>query len=87
MGLSADGLPFDTPDGEPVHCIVLLATPVKARDHHLEVLAALATAVSSHPNLQRRLYDAKSPAHAYGILHAEDAEDFNYFLEDDREDA
>ncbi len=28
MGLSRRGLPFSTPDGRPVHCVVLLASPV-----------------------------------------------------------
>jgi hypothetical protein len=29
-----------------------------------------------------RLIGAKSPAHAYEILHGEETEDFNYFLEE-----
>ena len=83
MGISATGLQIDTPDGEPLHCIILLATPKSQRDRHLEVLAALAKAVSGDANVQRQLYHARTPAHAYEILHAEDAEDFNYYLEED----
>ncbi len=81
MGISREGLGYLTPDGTPIHCMVLLATPVTERDRHLEVLAALARAVSSDRNIQRQLFHAKSPAHAYEILHAEEFEDFNYFLE------
>jgi len=81
MGISPRGVPADTPDGRPVHCIVLLATPEGQHDHHLEVLAALAKAIDTDPNIRDGLYHARSPAHAYELLHAEDAEDFNYFLE------
>ena len=82
MGLSREGLPFETPDDHPVHCIVLLATPMGERDRHLEVLAALARTVGSDLAVQQQLYNSKSPAHAYEILHGEETEDFNYFLDD-----
>ena len=81
MGISRRGLDFDTPDGRPVHCMVVLATPPDQRDRHLEILAALAHAVGTDPNVQQQLFNAQSPAHAYEILHTEEAEDFNYFLE------
>ncbi len=83
MGISAEGLHIDTPDGVPVHCMVLLATPRSQRDRHLEVLAALARAFGSDRNIQSQLFGAHSPAHAYEILHAEESEDFNYFLDDE----
>lgn len=83
MGISPEGIPAPTPDGRPVHCIVLLATPEGQQDRHLEVLAALAKAIDTDPNIRDGLYHARSPAHAYELLHAEDAEDFNYFLEDE----
>ena len=82
MGLSRAGLPLPTPDGHPLHCVVLLATPVGERDRHLEVLAALARTLGADPAVQQQLYNAKSPAHAYEILHGEETEDFNYFLDD-----
>jgi Kef-type K+ transport system membrane component KefB/mannitol/fructose-specific phosphotransferase system IIA component (Ntr-type) len=82
MGLSRDGLRFETPDGRPVHCMVLLATPEDSRARHLEVIAALTRAIGTDRNIQLQLFSASSPAHAYEILHAEESEDFNYFLED-----
>ena len=84
MGISSRGLRFRTPDGVPIHCVVLLATPEGARDRHLEVLAAFARAIGSDRAVQQQLFHASSPAHAYELLHAEEeSEDFNYFLEDD----
>lgn len=83
MGLSRRGLALPTPDGRPLHCLVLLATPSGERDRHLEVLAALARTIGSDPAVQEQLYNAKSPAHACEILHGEDTEEFNYFLGDE----
>ena len=84
MGISGRGLDFDAPDGHPVHCMVLLATPASQRAHHLEVLAAFARAIGHTRNIRDQLYHAESSAHAYELLHAdEESEDFNYFLEDD----
>lgn len=86
MGLSAVGLPFPTPDGRPVRCVVLLATPAGERDRHLEVLAALARTLGSDPVMRQQLYFVDTPAHACEILHGEDTEAFNYFLADDETD-
>ena len=82
MGICHEGLDFDAPDGHRVHCMVLLATPAGERKRHLEVLAALAKSIGLDPHIQSQLFHARSPAHAYEILHAEDSEDFNYFLDD-----
>ncbi len=83
MGISREGMHIDTPDGLPLHCIVLLATPLGERDRHLEVLAALARRIGADPAIQQQLYNARSAAHVYEILHSEEAEDFNYFLEEE----
>jgi len=82
MGISREGLAFDTPDGVPVHCMVLLATPESQRERHLEVIAALARAIGRDLAIQQQLFNAETPAHAYEILHAEEATDFNYYLSD-----
>jgi len=82
MALSRDGLGFVTPDGRPVHCLVLLGTAPEERERHLHVLAALARTVGSDRAFQDQLFDSKSPAHAYELLHGEESEDFNYFMED-----
>ena len=82
MALSRTGLGFETPDGRPVHCIVLLGTAPEERDRHLQVLAALARTVGTDRAFQDQLFDSKSPAHAYELLHGEESEDFNYFIEE-----
>ena len=80
MGISKEGLSFETPDGRPIHCMVLLATPESQRERHLEVIAALARAIGRDHNIQEQLFNAETPAHAFEVLHAEEAEDFNYYL-------
>lgn len=82
MALSQQGLDFETPDGRPVHCLVLLAAPPDQRQRHLEVLATLARVAGDDPEIQDRLFNARSPAHAYDILHEKEAVQFNYFLDE-----
>ena len=82
LGISSKGLELGAPDGQPVHAVLLLATPQTDRQRHLEVLAAFATAITRNMNLREQLYHARSAAHAYAILHADEAEDINYFLEE-----
>jgi PTS system fructose-specific IIC component len=83
MALSQVGLEFDSPDGLPVHCMVLLGTAPEERDRHLQVLAALARNIGSDMGFQEQLFNAQSPAHACEILHGEESEDFNYFLQEE----
>ncbi len=80
LGLSAEGLDLGAPDGRPVHAVFLLATPEDHRDRHLEILAALASTFARDPTLREQLYRARNAAHAYRILHADDAA-FNYYLD------
>ena len=82
LGISSQGIDLGAPDGQPVHAILLLATPKADRKRHLEVLAAFATAITRDINLREQLYHARSAAHAYDVLHADAAGDLNYFLED-----
>ena len=82
LGISSEGLNLGAPDGQPIHAVLLLATPETDRKRHLEVLAAFATAITRDVNLREQLYHARSAAHAYAVLHADEAKDMNYFLED-----
>lgn len=82
LGISSEGINLGAPDGSPIHAVLLLATPEADRNRHLEVLAAFARAITRDINLREQLYHARSAAYAYDVLHAEAAEDINYFLED-----
>ena len=83
MAVNAKGFPFHGPDDAPIKCIVLLASPPDHGERHLQIVASLARTVGAQPKLQMQLYGAKTPAHVYDLLHHRDeAEDFNYFLQD-----
>src|SRR5690606_10584765 len=82
LGISSQGLDLGAPDGRPIHAILLLATPQADRRRHLEVLAAFAKAITHDINLREQLYHARSAAHAYNVLHADEATDINYFIEE-----
>lgn len=82
LGISSKGLPLGAPDGRPIHAVLLLATPQTERKRHLEVLSAFARAITHDVNLREQLYHARSAAHAYNVMHADEAEDINYFIED-----
>jgi mannitol/fructose-specific phosphotransferase system IIA component (Ntr-type) len=81
MGISREGMPLETPDGKPVHCMVLLATPESQRERHVEVIAALARAIGRDRTIREQLFNARTPAHVYDLLHDEESEGFNYYLE------
>lgn len=81
MGVSSRGLAFETPDGEPVHCIVLLGTSRDHNERHLQILATLARALGTDPWIQDRVFHATTAAHAAEVLHGEESEHFNVYLE------
>lgn len=83
MGLTSEGLVLDAPDGKPVHCMVLLGTSESERPRHLQVLATLARTIGIDPTMQDRLFHASTAAHAADILHGEESEAFNVFLDDE----
>ena len=78
MALPSKGLPSSTPDGRPVHWMVLLATANEDWQRHFQGLATLARTVGVDRAFQAQLFDARSPAHAYELIHGEESEDFNY---------
>ncbi len=82
LGISSEGLDLNAPDGRLVHAVLLLATPELERNRHLQIIAAFATAITRDTNLAEQLYHARSAAHAYDVLHADDQAELNYFLEE-----
>ena len=82
MGINRRGLNFETPDDRPVHCVILLFSSPEEPERHLQLLAMIAGTVGSDPAIQAQLFNARTPAHAYEVLHHEDAAEFNVFLEE-----
>ena len=83
MGISRNGLDLDTPDGRPVHCMVLILTPKTMPERHLQVLQALSASIGRDDAIQNALYHIDSPAHADELLHLDEQfEGWNYYLDD-----
>ena len=81
MGISPRGIDFGAPDEEPVHLIILIATPEEHRERHLEVMRAVARIVSDEET-RSRLFNARSPAEAFEAIDTDLKHDYNYFLEE-----
>ncbi|HUU11839.1 MAG TPA: PTS sugar transporter subunit IIA [Phycisphaerae bacterium] len=71
MGTSADGVEFDSIDGEPVHVVFLLLAPTDDPGPHVRALAEIARLVQT-PGFYRKLTEAQSVAEALDILDAEE---------------
>jgi Kef-type K+ transport system membrane component KefB/mannitol/fructose-specific phosphotransferase system IIA component (Ntr-type) len=59
LGLSAEGIDFDAPDGRPARIVFLLLLPPKAYEREVRVLASLARAVFDEPARQALLQVTK----------------------------
>ena len=76
-----EGWDFDAPDGEPVRCILLLATPMRAAARHLSVLAAMARIFGRRPDIADRLIAASDGEEVLAILREGPAKDVNVRFE------
>jgi mannitol/fructose-specific phosphotransferase system IIA component (Ntr-type)/Kef-type K+ transport system membrane component KefB len=82
IGISKQGIDFQALDGKPVHIIILIATPKKHFDLHLQVLANIAKIFGQNPEIKRKIINAKSPAEVYELLQNADNEALNPFFEE-----
>lgn len=70
-----NGVDFDSIDGEPVHLLFMIASPLQASDSHLDVLARLSTLLINE-DFRKSLLSAKSvDEYLDAIDRAENAED------------
>ncbi|MCC6487717.1 MAG: cation:proton antiporter [Candidatus Hydrogenedentes bacterium] len=86
LGISRHGIPFDSPDGQPVRLIMMIATPSDHEQRHLDVMSGLASMVRD-PIVRERLIAAVDPNDAWEIIEDVGARTYNYFLEEVEEEA
>ena len=86
LGISRNGIPFDSPDDKPVKLIMMIATPTEHEQRHLDVMSGLASMVRD-PIVRERLIAAVDPNDAWEIIEDVGARTYNYFLEDVEEEA
>jgi len=71
FGISKHGVEFEALDGEPVHLIFLLLSPVESAGHHLRALARVSK-LFKDKFFRQALLDAKSVDEVLKIIHQED---------------
>jgi len=74
LGISKEGLDFDSIDTKPTHLIILLVTPKNKTKMHIRTLAEIAKLLN-HEVSRKRLIEAKSPAEAMAIIKEEEQEE------------
>ena len=67
IGISQAGIDFDAPDGQPVHIIALLVTPLKHQKQHMALLAALSQRLQQE-EVRQRLLQAADAAEVVDIF-------------------
>ena len=67
IGISQAGIDFAAPDGQPVHIIALLVTPLKHQKQHMALLAALSQRLQQE-EVRQRLLQAADAAEVVDIF-------------------
>ena len=69
LGISAEGIEWDATDGQPAHLIFLVLTAEHDTNSQLQILAAIARALST-PEVSRSLMEADNPQDVWACLSA-----------------
>lgn len=81
IGLSKEGIEYDSVDEKPVHLIVLIVTPQNHKaDMHLAVLAEISKVLNSE-SVREQLFKSDSAFEICDIIMKQEQGDFNYFLD------
>ncbi|GHU22315.1 hypothetical protein FACS1894164_04430 [Spirochaetia bacterium] len=67
LGLSRNGIDYGSPDGEPVHILFMIVTPIEDSETHLRLLMHIAE-LFEDPNFYNELLAQKTASDAYTIL-------------------
>ena len=68
LGISKDGIPFDSLDGRPAHVIVMIAGPEGQNEEYLRILARFTGALKPEETRNRILGAAKKADQVLAIL-------------------
>ncbi len=82
IGICKKGIDFHSLDDEPVHIIILIATPKDRYELHLQVLANVAKIFGHHSHIKELIIHARTPEEVYEILQREEVEKLNPYFED-----
>ncbi len=68
LGISKDGIPFDSLDGKPAHLIVMIAGPEGQNEEYLRILARFTATLKPEETRNRIIQSAKKADQVLGIL-------------------
>ncbi len=68
LGVSREGVPFQAPDGKPVHIVVLLVIPKGSFQQHVRTLAGIARLARTE-ELRERIIGAESVAQVMDAIY------------------
>jgi mannitol/fructose-specific phosphotransferase system IIA component (Ntr-type) len=67
LGISREGVPFESMDGQPARLVVLLVIPQGSFQRHVRTLASIAR-LASDRDLRERLYSAETPEQVLKLI-------------------
>jgi len=67
LGISQNGIPFESHDGQPARLVILLLIPQGAFQRHVRTLAGIAR-LGTNAELREDLINAKTPADVMDVL-------------------
>ena len=75
LGISREGIDFDSIDRKPTQLIILLVTPKNKTKMHIKTLAEIAKLLN-HEASRKRLMESQSPSETLRIIQEEEKEDY-----------
>ena len=75
VGISPQGIPFQSEDGKPATLIILLVSPRHSAQKHVRTLAAIARLLN-YEEMRTALLNAKTPAEVVRIVKEEEDKEF-----------
>jgi mannitol/fructose-specific phosphotransferase system IIA component (Ntr-type) len=75
VGISPQGIPFQSQDGAPATLIILLVSPRHSAQKHVRTLAAIARLLN-YEEMRTALLNAKTPAEVVRIVKEEEEKEF-----------
>jgi len=75
LGISREGIEFDSIDGKPTHLIILLVTPKNKTKMHIKTLAEIAKLLN-HEASKKMLMEASTSAEVLETILEEEKKDY-----------
>jgi len=75
LGISREGIEFDSIDGRPTHLIILLVTPKNKTKMHIKTLAEIAKLLN-HEASKKRLMEVSTPSEVLETIKEEEKQDY-----------